>query len=152
MPRIRESPRAASRGGWAGPPLQTERRGPPGRQRRRWRRSAPKSRGGVWWSGRARTCDLLSMGALRTRVRVALGGERRIGDVGRGVAVRPVVDLVGKVRPRVRADEGRDIERLFVGQRTRLVERHVLPDARRTRADSRHPRADAAGPWPPQAR
>src|SRR5438034_8620167 len=122
MPRIRDSPRPASRRGWAGPPLQTERRGRPGRQRRRWRRSAPKSRGGVWWSGRARTCDLLSMGALRTRVRVALGGERRTGDVGRGVAVRPVVDLVGKVRPRVRADEGRDIDR----KSTRLNSSHTV--------------------------
>src|SRR3989454_790106 len=70
MPRIRDSPRPLSRRAWAGPPLQTERRGHPGRRRRRWRRSAPKSRGGVWWSGRGRTCDLLSMGALRTRVRV----------------------------------------------------------------------------------
>src|SRR5438874_3874545 len=69
-------------------------------------------------------------------------GLRRIGDVRRCIAVRPIVDLVGKIRADMRVHVRRHVERLLIGQGARLIERHVVADERRGGARARHSRAD----------
>src|SRR5207247_11102684 len=83
---------------------------------------------------------------------VALDRAGRVRDVGRRIPVRPIVDLVREVGPLARIHVCRHIERLLVAERPRLVERHVVPDERRRRADARHPGADVEGLRPPDRR
>src|SRR5947209_11573603 len=79
-------------------------------------------------------------------------GMRRVGDVGRGVAVRPIVYLIREIRARLSVDERRRVDRLLVGEAAGRIERHVLADERRGGADTAHPRADVVGLRPPQRR
>src|SRR2546423_807828 len=77
---------------------------------------------------------------------------RPIRDVRRCVAVRPIVDLVGEIRAGVGVHVRGHVERLLVGQRARLVERHVVADERRGGAHAGHPRADVVRVRPPYRR
>src|SRR5437764_590050 len=79
-------------------------------------------------------------------------GLRRIGDVRRCIAVRPIVDLVGKIRAGMRVHVRRHVERLLIGQGARLIERHVVADERRSGARARHPRADVVRARSPHRR
>src|SRR5881396_50666 len=62
------------------------------------------------------------------------------------------MDLLRKIGAGMRAHVRRDVERLLIAERARLVEGHVVPDERRGRADPGQPRADVVRVGPPHGR